>query len=103
MDTKTRANPDPATHDGIRDLIESVRGRLVTTLLAVFACLVLGPRVATADLADDGIATLVAEQFIDGSWGGEPPSPATIFQSTSESLETLSFQRPQPAYADGLN
>ena len=44
---------------------------------------------ALTDQVEDGLNWLLAHQNADKSWGGEPTSPATPFQATSEVLETL--------------
>ncbi|MFH2098853.1 MAG: CARDB domain-containing protein, partial [Pseudomonadota bacterium] len=80
-----------------------MRAKIAFVLILVGA-MALGALPAAADQAMivNGTAWLAANQNPDGSFGGEIASPATVFQSTSQALRTLSATRPEPAWSAGI-
>lgn len=75
---------------------------ILTGLWAIW--MAIAGHVALADQVEDGLNWLLAHQNADKSWGGEPTSPATPFQATSEVLETLTALVPgnNAAYQSGV-
>lgn len=75
---------------------------IFTTLWAIW--IAIAGHIAFADEIEDGLDWLLTHQNTDKSWGGEPTSPATVFQATSEVLETLTALVPanDPTYQAGV-
>lgn len=81
-----------------------IKAKTITQVLICLSLLFLQLSIPSAQENEisGGLNWLISNQYPDGHWGGEPSSPATEFQTTSEVVDTLSNLNTGSSYSNGL-